>query len=219
MIVETFKQRTAAWHKARLGIPSASNFEKILSPKQRKASTQAEGYMMQLLAEWLIGVPHDAGVSAFMDRGTQMEPEAIRWYEYERGLKTSSVGLVLRDDRMVACSPDCLVGEDGGLEVKCPAASTHVYYLLKGLEGYHGQVQGALWLTGRKWWDLLSYHPDLPPVLVRVVRDEEYIAALGPALDTFVSHLQLSREALLRMGCKPATRLHLVAGQGEAEPF
>lgn len=216
MILETFKQGGSAWHKARLGIPTASAFDKILTPGTRKPSTQAPGYMRTLLAEWLTGEPSDAGVSGFMDRGTQLEPLARRWYSFERDVEVEEVGIVLRDDRMVGASPDGLVGEDGTLEIKCPAAATHVGYLLDphGLSGYFSQVQGALWLTERAWTDVLSFHPNahsVPPVVVRVERDEEFIAALDAEVSAFVERLLAMRERLLEIGCTPAASAGLPA--------
>lgn len=220
MIVEkSFKQRTPEWHWAKLGIPSASSFDRILTPKTLKPSTQAKDYMMKLLAEWLTGIPHNEAASGFMDRGTKLEEEALRWYEYEHDLVVERVGLVLADDRMVACSPDGLVGEEGGLEIKCPSASTHVDYLLNGLDEYRGQVQGALWLTERKWWDLVSYCPGLPKKVVRFEPDPEYAEAMEKAMGNFLSHLQLSREHLARLGCKPAKHVSFLMGRQLVDPM
>lgn len=213
------KQGTPAWHRARLGIPTASNFERILTPATLKASTQAKTYRYELLSEWLTGVPHGAdATSSFMERGTLLEPRAASWYEYEYGVDCEEVGCVLRDDDMVAASPDRLVGTDGGLEIKCPSASTHVRYLVEGLSGYTAQVQGALWLTGRSWWDLCAWHPDLPAVVVRIERNEQYIAALDAAVSAFVVELQEARSALIARGCMPVG-LRLTPAIADPEPF
>jgi predicted phage-related endonuclease len=223
VILLDVEQGSSDWLKARLGIPTASAFDKILTPATRKASTQAHGYMRTLLAEWLTGENSDAGSSGFMDRGTQLEPLARSWYAYERGVTVQKVGLVLRDDRMTGASPDGLVDEDGTLEIKCPAASTHVGYLLDGLpSSYFAQIQGALWLTGRKWCDLLSFHPDpdrIPPVVKRFERDEEYIAALDAAVSTFVEHLLRQRTVLIELGCVPEKRALLKPNMRDEDPF
>lgn len=219
MIVLTMEQGSSAWLRARLGIPTASNFDKILTPSTGKVSTQARGYAMSLLSEWLIGVPAETAVSGFMDRGTMLEPLARKWYANEHDVEVKQVGIVLRDDRLVGASPDAFVGEDGTLEVKCPAAATHVGYLLEGLpRHYNAQIQGALWLSGRAWTDLLAYHPDLPPIVQRIERDEEYIAALDAAVSTFVENLLRMREALIGLGCKPAGRLMLTTATTD-DPF
>jgi len=219
-----FPQGGSAWLKARLGIPTGSNFEKILTPATRKPSTQAHGYMRTLLAEWLIGEPSDSGSSGFMDRGTMLEPLARKWYAYDRGVGVQEIGLVLRDDRMAGASPDGLVEQDGTLEIKCPAAATHVGYLLDGLpQSYFAQMQGALWLTGREWCDLLSFHPEpdrIPPVVKRFPRDEQYIAALDAAVSTFVEVMLRQREVLIELGCVPATRMLIPANMAkDPTPF
>lgn len=216
-------QGGTAWLRARLGIPTASKFDKILTPQTCKPSTQAEGYLRTLLAEWVTGESSDAGASQFMDRGTQMEPEARSWYAYERDVDLVQVGILLRDDKMVGASPDALVGDDGTLEIKCPAASTHIGYLMddgRGLLGYSAQVQGALWLSGRKWTDILSYHPAMPKVVVRVERNEKYIAALDAVVSTFVRELLKARELLLSKGCVPSAKMRLTVQQAAMEdPF
>lgn len=224
-IVVDCVQRGRVWHKSRLGIPTASCFDKILTPATRKLSTQSDGYRSELLAEWLTGVPHGIEAQAFMDRGTRYEPHGVRWYAMERDIDVKPVGLVLRGDRMVAASPDGLVGDDGGLEVKCPGAKGHVVNLLLGMKGdYFAQCQGALYITGRKWWDLMSYHPEMPPVVHRYERDEAYIDALHGALSQFLDRLRFERKFLLDRGCVPATTLNmpataLVVLPGDEEPF
>jgi len=214
-------QGSAAWHKARLGIPTGSQFSKILTPATRKPSTQAHGYMMTLLAEWLTGEPSGADASAFMDRGTQLEPLARKWYSFERDVDVREVGIVLRDDEMVGASPDGLVGDDGTIEIKNPSASTHVGYLLdpSGLNGYFAQVQGALWLTGRAWTDVISYNPAMPPVVVRVPRDEKFIEALDREVSAFVVRLKAARARLEKLGCTAAGKLLIPAHMVTEDPF
>jgi hypothetical protein len=193
-------QGSPEWLQARLGIPTASAFDRIISPKKLQASTQAPTYRNQLLAEWLLGHPIDwGGSSQFMDRGTAMEPEARAYYAFHKDVEVQPTGFILRDDEMVGGSPDGLVGEDGGLEIKAPAIHTHIGYLLEPeslVAEYHSQVQGYLYLTGRAWWDILSYNPDLPGVIVRIEPDPRYQAALGSALDAFVGNLLEARAAL-----------------------
>jgi YqaJ-like recombinase protein len=219
VIVLTCAQGSAEWMKARLGIPTASQFEKILTPGTRKPSTQATGYMMSLLAEWLIGVPAETEVSQFMERGTLLEPQARKRYSYERDVDVTEIGAVLRDDRLVAASPDGLVGKEGTLEIKCPSAAGHVRNLLEGMGGYFGQVQGALWLTGRSWTDLVSFHPDLPLVVTRIERDEDFIASLDAAVSMFVERMLHNRNYLLSIGCTPEERLLVPCTMVKEDPF
>ncbi len=188
------------WRKARAGIPTASAADKILTAKTLKPSAQAGAYMNHLLAEWLLGHPLDDGRgSLFMERGVELEAEAAAYFDMERGVDSEIAGFLLRDDRRMGCSPDRLVGNDAGLEIKCPSAAVHVGYLLDKdalVQAYRGQVQGSLYVTGRKVWSLLSYNPAMPSVLVDVEPDEDYIAALQDALEAFHVRLDAAKAQL-----------------------
>ena len=196
MRTHTFEQGSTDWAFTRLGMPTASQFDRILTPKTLKPSAGQAKYRAELLAEWLMGQPLDWGTTAYMERGTEMEDEARDWYCFDRGVDVEQVGFVTRDDGFVGGSPDGLVGQNGGLEIKCPGPANHVLYMLEEDIGYVGQVQGYMYLTGREWWDVLSYHPDLPKVVTRVARSEEYVAKLVPALDSFVERLEVDKVRL-----------------------
>jgi len=200
MIVLNCEQRSEDWYRARLGIPTASCFDKLITPTG-KLSTQAEGYANLLIAEQVTGKIYDEFLSEWVERGAALEPEARAFYEMETGLTVQEVGLILRDDRRVGCSPDGLAGE-GLLEIKCPAPHTHIGYLLSEElpAAYRPQVQGQLLVTGKPWVDFLSYHPDMPPALIRVERDEAYIGKLAEALDNLLTLLDAKRGRLAGHG-------------------
>lgn len=196
MKIHDVEQGTPEWLQLRLGIPTASQFDRLLTPKTWKPAAARFKYRAELLAEWLLGYPIDNGSSQFMERGTGMEAEARRWYEFERGITVTRVGFLTRDDGLVGGSPDALVGEDGVLEIKCPGAVQHVLSMLGEEPDYIGQCQGLMYLTGRRWVDFLSYNPVLPPVLKRVERDEDYVTALAAVIDSFIAGLELDKAAL-----------------------
>jgi len=201
MIRVDVEQGTKAWLDAKIGIPGASSFHKIITPKTGKMSASAAGYCHELLAEQLIGRPLDDATSDFMQRGTIMEHEARKWYELQTDYDVEQVGFLLRDDRSAGCSPDGLIGTDGGLEIKCPAAHTHVGYLLgDAQEKYRCQIQGGLWITERQWWDFCSYNPELPPVMIRFQRDDEFIAKLAECVAQFTEYMHESKLKLQAMG-------------------
>jgi len=197
MRVIDFPQRSPEWFQARLGIPSASSFDKVITPGG-KASTQAEGYLNKLVAEVLTGRTDGQEPNDAMQRGTLMEPEARAYYELIGGPVVES-GFCIHDDGF-GCSPDGLVGEDGLLEIKCPLSHTHVSYLKDGkIPGiYVPQVQGQLLVMGRQWCDFLSYHPDMKPLLVRVERDEKFIATLHGLLVDLVANIKSDIERCRR---------------------
>ena len=200
------------WLAARLGIPTASCFNKIVAPKTLELSKASKPYLCRLLAEWMYGAPLEAFISGWMDRGKDLEPEAIRYYEMERECETLAIGLVLTEDGMAGASPDRLVGDDGALELagaydgalelKCPALETHVGYMLEPqslVDEYRLQVQGQLWVTGRAWADVMSYSPGFPAVIVRVLPDERAQKALTVHVPAFVEIMLRCRETLTQM--------------------
>lgn len=190
------KQGTEAWHAARLGLPTASNFGKIVTPAG-KPSASAEGYLHRLVAERLLGHPVEDAAGEWIERGRITEAEAVAFYEMQQGVDTQAGGFVTTDDGTAGCSPDRLVGADGGLELKCPSAAVHVGYLLDvEPRKYWPQIQGALWVTGRVWWDFLSYCPELPPALVRYKRDEEFIATLAREVGIFSARVGTAHQKL-----------------------
>lgn len=197
MIVHECIQGTTEWLSVRAGIPTASMFDQIITPKTGKLSTSAEGYMLRLLAERILKRPvEQQAFSGWMDRGSAMESDAVAFYEFQRSLDTVKVGFITNDAGTIGASPDRLVGDEGLLEIKCPSEAVHMGYLLHGSLGekHKPQVQGQLWVTGRMWSDTLSYHPELPPALIRVERDNAYIAALSAAVEAFASSLAEATE-------------------------
>lgn len=199
------------WFEARLAMPTASNFHRIVTPKTLKHSAQSAKYINELLVEWATGDPAQSADNSWMERGREMELEAVRWYEMETNQETTVGGFCTNDEGTAGCSPDRLVGEDGGLEIKCPSAAVHVGYLLGMSDEYRMQAQGGLFITGRKWWDLVSYCPGWPPVLVRHKRDAETMEALEAQLMLFLTRFNLSKERLEELGVTPAARFQEAA--------
>jgi hypothetical protein len=182
-------QGSPEWEAARLGIPTASRFSDIMTPKTRKYSTGSARYMRELVFEKIAGWPATDASSGFMERGTALEDRARAWYEFEYEAEVRPGGFWLREDRQAGASPDALVGDDGLLEIKCLSAVNHIGCLLGEFPADMTQVQGQLWLTGRTWCDVVAWNPDLPPSVVRVWRDEEYIEALAECVDRFLTEL------------------------------
>lgn len=195
------------WIKARAGIPTASSFDRIITAGG-KLSAQSREYMHDLAAERILGVSLDNITSEWMERGKAMEEAARDYYQFQTDADVVTGGFCLRDDRSAGCSPDGLVGDDGGVEIKCPGAGKHIGYLIGGElpAAYRCQVQGSLWVTGRAWWDFLSYNPSLPSVIVRVHRDDAFIAALSGAVVEFSGQLEAAMGRLRDKGLLPPVR-------------
>lgn len=199
MIVHDVEQGSEAWLQLRLGMPTSSEFHRIVTPKG-KLSTQARRYAIWLVTEQLLNRSLQAiDHLEWVERGKLMESEAVRLYEFENDVRTWPVGFITTDDGRIGCSPDRLIGGAGpagganaglaglaGLEIKCPAPHTHMEYLLDGFgDDYMPQVQGQMLVAGFEYVDRMSYHPEMPPVRVRTWRDEAYLRVLADALAAF----------------------------------
>lgn len=207
-----FKQGTREWRDARLGLPTASCFDKILTPTGQP-SKSAGRYLARLAAEWFLGYSLDEAETKFMERGSEYEAEARRWYEFDTDATVDEAGLCLSDDGAWGASPDGLVGKDGLVELKIPSAEVQMMYILEGPPSdYFVQCQGQLLVTGREWVDLVLWNPSLPKVRHRYERDADFLGALAKALRTFTLRLD---GAKLRLAAEKAARL----APEESHPF
>ena len=192
MITVDVEQNTRDWFLEKLGLPSASNFDKIITPKG-EVSKQRQKYLYQLAGQKVSGIQEPTFQSQAMLRGIEVEKEARAFYELITDAKVRQVGVCFADEqKIVGCSPDGLVGKSGLIEIKCPEVHTHVSYLLKGVvpDDYIPQIQGQLFVTGRSWVDFMSYYPGIKPLIVRVKRDKTFIAALERELLGFCAELK-----------------------------
>lgn len=204
MKIYRVEQGSTEWHGLRSGLPTASCFEKIMTPKTKKISTQATKYAYRLLAERITGKPYiDEKETDFMSRGTEMEAEARAWYTTVNGVELDRVGFVTDDAGTMGCSPDSLVGLDGILEVKCLGAPGHIGAILGDAETYELQIQAQMLICERAWCDRLYYHPDMPPVPQRILADADYHAAIREALKAFEELLAGLSAKLIELGCVP----------------
>lgn len=217
MIVADCLQNSEEWDQLRCGIPTASEFGKILSPVQLKPSASQGPYIAELIAETLPSYTK-ALPQYDMQNGADREPQAIAHYEFLKDIDTKKVGFIFGDESMKwGGSPDALINggpmefyqEDGGLEVKCPNEKTQITRLLtpEVPSEYLPQIFGYMLITGRNWWDFCSYHPDLEPVIIRVERDtefgtktkvsfEKWVKAFVPALHEFIEKLEQTKQKL-----------------------
>ena len=197
------EQGTREWIEARLGIPTATGFSRIVTPGG-KISKSREAYWGDLLAEWVLQEPQDDVPNLYwIERGEALEPEARRYYSFHADVDAVTVGFVFRDAlKTVGCSPDGLVGEDGLLELKCPKAGHHIAWLARGVvpQEHISQLQGQLWVTGRHWVDFMSYHPGLPPFIIRVEPEPRYQDALDEHIPTFCDEVVNGRAYLQSLG-------------------
>lgn len=193
------EQGSEEWLAARLGIPTATGFENIVTATGKKSASYIK-YMAELIEESILG-GGDTFKSGFMERGNQLEPHARAAYEFLTGNDVIQVGGVyLNEDREVMVSPDGLIPSiKKGLEIKCPKMSTHIRYLLEGgvPAEYVIQVQANLWVTGYETWDFVSYCPEYQKqtlYLFTAARDEKLMKAFDEHIPQFVKTLKAYKE-------------------------
>lgn len=200
MIELQVEQGSPEWHAARLGIPTASEFHRIITPGGLKFSAQQTKYLAEKVAERILGFPMDSVTTAAMARGLAMEAQAVAWYEFQQDVTTRRSGICLLDNRSAGASVDRFVGENGILEVKCPLAPQHILYLMGADDdAYRLQCQGQMWITGRAWVDRLSFFDGLPAHVLRVNRDERVIGPLADEVSKFCVRLDAAERRIREM--------------------
>lgn len=195
MKIINVEQRSPEWFAARAGVPSASEFDKIVT-SDGIPSKQRQKYMYELVGHKLGALPEESYTNKAIENGILREAEAREMYSRDVN-QVVQVGFCIHDEGYGA-SPDGLVDEDGMVEIKCPILSTHIEYLIKQKlpTDYVQQVQGQLLVTDRKYNDFISYYPGLKPLVVRCYRDELFISRLKSELLKFIEELNELTEKL-----------------------
>lgn len=194
------EQGSADWFACRAGLPTATMFATVMAKGEGKTRSK---YMRELAGELITGECAEGYSNAHMERGKAMEDDARRLYAFMADADPIRVGF-LRNG-MKGASPDSLIGEDGGLEIKTALPHIQIDRLERDrLPPEHvAQVQGSLWVGEREWWDFVSFWPKLPMLRVRVFRDEPYIKTLSDEIDRFNDELAALVECIRRYGAPP----------------
>lgn len=182
------KQNTSEWATARLGKVTASEIDALVSPKGKiRTGDGPETHLYKKLAEKLLGYSLNDWTSAAAEHGSIMETEARPWYAFMHDVEVQTPGFCVTDDARFGCSPDGLIGLDGGVEIKCFQPQKSLQVLIEGAIPDENlmQIHMSLLVTGRQWWDWVSYSRQWPPVVIRVQRDEAIQLIIKGALDSF----------------------------------
>lgn len=185
-------QGSEAWEQMRVGRFTSSEWYKLMEcgtrpmtpaelaarPKTGKGSKTTQvpdpskmskgglTYIRQKVWETMTGKSKSSSYAYPIVYGKEMEPEAVEHFEKVTGLITHTVGFQPWTDH-AGGSPDRLIGDDEGLEVKCPWSDEQVDYLLmtdhydlkNNYPEYYWQVASLLLFTGRKRWHFCTYDP------------------------------------------------------------
>lgn len=202
MIAHDMPQGSTAWHALRCGLPTASEFHELITPAWKlKGSQGREDYVLQKVADKIMGFTPESLNSFAMGQGTILESEAIPWYEGVFDIPVQRVGFCTTDDGRIGCSPDGLIGDDNGLEIKCPTPHVHLGYLMAGgvPREYLAQVHGGMLITGRPRWTFVSYNRHFPAHIVHVDRDDAIQAALHAAIAKFLEDFDAAHAQITAM--------------------
>ncbi len=183
-----------------------SGAEKLLAEKDGNARVKAkysiedvpmvskearEKYISEIVCERLTGEIYTIPDNFATAWGKDNEPLALASYETQTGVIVKETEFVVMNE-YIGASPDGMVGDEGGIEIKCPVNSAnHIKVLRTGEvpEEHIPQIQGQMMVTGIKWVDFVSFDPRMPEKLTtfikRVERDDVFIKKLEKDCGTF----------------------------------
>ncbi|TQE98646.1 MAG: YqaJ viral recombinase family protein [Spiribacter salinus] len=220
IIYRDIEQGTEEWLRVRAGVPTASQFDNLLAGGDGKVRKK---YMLKLAGEILTGEPQENFSTRHTRRGHEQEPEARETYAFLHDVDVEQVGFIRNGD--VGGSPDGLVGDNGGVEIKTKLPHLHLEVMLDGIapEGstrkyippHLPQIDGLIWIAEREWWDLVSYCRGLEPFITRVYRDEKRIKKIAQAVDQFNQELTDVLEKVRRGSAPLQSPSHTTTTQTE----
>lgn len=175
------EQRTDEWLAQRAGNFTASRMGDLMARTKTGPAASRKNMITTLAIERLTGQCVETYTNGAMQRGIELEPEALDAYSFEVGEAIEAIAYIEHPKiPRVGCSPDGLIGNDGMVEIKCPAAmGKHLDALRKGQHAkeYRWQLQHQLFVAGREWVDAVSYDPRFPQglqlAIKRVFKDAE----------------------------------------------
>lgn len=218
MIFHSSQQGSEQWLAERRGVITGSRFKDCRDFKQPTAEQKKKGvtrgdpsskmvlYARDVARERCGGRAQDVYVNGAMRFGIEQEPLARFAYEAMTGNFVDEAGFITTDDRLYGVSVDGLVDDDGLIEIKTMVSSDTLFKAVveKDISEYIDQINGAMWLLGRKWCDLVLWAPDLEPIgaqltVIRVNRDDNAINALESDLIAFANMVRENESKLRRI--------------------
>lgn len=209
--LDQFEQGSDEWFAIRSGIPTASCFSIVQAHgKTGDESVTRARYMRILAGEILTGRPAEGTkkiITASMQRGNDMEPEALEYYCARHFHEVRRIGFMRRrlpSGRWSGCSPDGLIGQHKGLEIKTMQPDLLIERIEKGAgmpPEHMAQVQGTMWIGDLEEMDVMLFYSGMPVApKFTLRRNETYIKALSNAVEVFDFELHQLVEKIRRMG-------------------
>jgi hypothetical protein len=204
------EQQSWDWFVLRAGKVTGSELGNLITDKGKIRdwkTAMPNSYLAIKLAEKWRGGPLETFIgNRQTDQGNMTEATARAYFAALLDVDITTCGGIESDDGRLWCSPDGLIGETCGLEIKCPNADTHIGWLLDGRqvpEEHLLQVHFALFVSGWDSWQFLSYCKDLPPLHVAVLPDAQMTDTIHDAVEDFEGRFEDAWKKLCEMNGGP----------------
>lgn len=186
------QQGSTMWQILKLGVISASNVNKAVA---KAGSETRNTYLAELCAQICTGT-FDELNSKYLEWGNFHEDAARSYYEFSTGNEVKQLPFVFKDESFrMGCSPDGIVNETKGVEIKCPFNAVHFVKFLvddKIKSEYVWQYQYSLWVMDATHWDFVQYHPSMkknPMKILTVEKDEKTFKIFDELIPKFIEDL------------------------------
>ena len=187
-----------AWHLARKGRLTASNFGVVL-----KAKRVTPSLLKRLLGEY------DLSRVKAVQWGVNNEEEAIKAFTSKTGKRVEDTGIWFHSSGILGASPDGIVDDQTVLEAKCPYTERNMTieeavqssatfclekceseqcYTLKKDHIYWLQVQGEMYFSQRKFCYFVVWTAKNSAV-IRIERDETWAANIPLLTQFYFNHI------------------------------
>jgi len=203
------EQKSWSWFIARAGKVTGSELKNLITDKlqlRKWSSEMPNSYLHRKVAErWRGEALQSFAGNQQTDQGSMYEEQARNYFSSLLEADIEQVGGIESDTEKLWCSPDGIIGESVGLEIKCPNADTHVGWLLAGgvPEEHVLQVHFGIYVSGWQEWQFLSYVKDFPHLAVKVEPDDAIITLIFDAISEFGDRLDAAFARMVEINGGP----------------
>jgi predicted phage-related endonuclease len=191
-------QGSEEWYQARLGLVTASNMKLLLTPSGKVSENdKVRAFAYEIAAQRETQHCEESYISWEMERGMIEEDIARKIYSKNHN-RVKECGFITKefDHFTIGISPDGLIDDDGGIEIKSRKQKFQIQTIVSGdvpME-YMLQIQTSLMVTERKYWDFIQYSNGMPLFNCRVFPQPEMHEKILQAVVTFEAVVLLLRE-------------------------